>query len=138
MDFFDALVRYETSLWNAVDGHLAAAGAPRLASLSALRVIARHAPSARVQEVREDLLITVGAASKLVDRLERDGYVERRPHPTDRRSSLLALTRAGKQAHSEGVEVMRRALADYLADEDVRVLTSALQRLSGALESVSR
>ena len=95
MDFFDALVRYETYLWNHLDDRLVAAGGVSLANLTALRVVRRHAGSARVQELRTQLGITVGAASKLVDRLERDGLVVRTANPHDRRSSLIALTPAG-------------------------------------------
>ena len=55
----------------------------------------RHSGAARVQELRTELGITVGAASKLVDRLERDGLVVRTAHPHDRRSSLVTLTAPG-------------------------------------------
>lgn len=34
----------------------------------------------------------------LVDRLERDGVAERRPHPTDRRRSVVHLTAGGRTA----------------------------------------
>ncbi len=35
------------------------------------------------------------SVTSLVDRLVADGYVERRPHPTDRRTTLAVLTDAG-------------------------------------------
>lgn len=34
--------------------------------------------------------------TRLIDGLEREGYVQRRPHPTDRRSNLVHLTRKGR------------------------------------------
>jgi DNA-binding MarR family transcriptional regulator len=37
----------------------------------------------------------------LVDRLEERGYVERRPHPTDRRVRTVALTREGVKARGK-------------------------------------
>lgn len=37
------------------------------------------------------------SVTSLVDRLVADGYVERRPHPTDRRTTLAALTDAGAE-----------------------------------------
>jgi len=43
--------------------------------------------------------MTSGAVTALADRLERHGLVERRPHPTDRRSTLLCPT---AQAHGFG------------------------------------
>ena len=113
MDFFDALVRYETDLWNHLDRRLADAGATSLAVLEALRVVGRHAGRARVAELQDELRITVGAASKLVDRLERDGLAVRAPNPEDRRSSVLSLTAAGVHQHDTGLAIVNAALAEH-------------------------
>lgn len=42
--------------------------------------------------------LTTGSMTTMIDRLERAGLLARQPHPTDRRSVLLALTPGGKQA----------------------------------------
>ena len=133
MDFFDTLIKYETNLWNHVDNRLKAAGAPSLAVLSALRVIGRYAPSARVQELRQELRITVGAASKLADRLEKEGLAQRQPHPSDRRSSLIALSPAGERALALGAQVLQDALDEHLAGADISAVMSVLQRLDESL-----
>jgi DNA-binding MarR family transcriptional regulator len=44
----------------------------------------------------------------IVDRLQADGYLEREPHPHDRRAKLLALTDAGRE--------LRRNLLNALQD----------------------
>jgi DNA-binding MarR family transcriptional regulator len=137
MDFFDALIRYETNLWNHVDNRLKAAGAPSLAVLSALRVIGRYAPSARVQELSQELRITVGAASKLADRLEKEGLAQRLPHPSDRRSSLIALSPAGERALVVGAQVLQDVLDEHLAGEDISALVSAVQRLDESLTATA-
>jgi DNA-binding MarR family transcriptional regulator len=130
MNFFDVLVRYETDLWNHLDDRLDSAGGVSLATLFALRVVRRHNGQCRVQEVSTELGITVGAASKVVDRLVQAGLAIRTPHPQDRRSSLIALTPAGDAAHDIGVKLLETALAKHLADgPDVARLTSALRRL---------
>lgn len=133
MDFFDALIRYETNLWNCIDDRLKAAGAPSLAVLSALRVINRFAPSSRVQELRQELRITVGAASKLADRLEKEGLAQRHPHPSDRRSSLISLSAAGEQALALGSRVLQDVMDEHLAGEDVSALVSVVKRLDERL-----
>ena len=97
MKFFDALVRYEIALWNAVDRELARQHQISLGQLHALRVVDRYDGQARVQDLSDDIGITVGAASKLVDRLERGGLAVRIPNPVDRRSSLISLTVPGRQ-----------------------------------------
>ena len=37
------------------------------------------------------------SVTNIVDRLEKDQLVERTPHPTDRRTTLVAITEAGRQ-----------------------------------------
>ena len=134
MDFFDLLVGVETDLWNEIERELLGAEQVGLGTLSALRVLHRRGGNGRVQDISADLSITVGAASKLVDRLERDGLAVRRPHPVDRRSSLVALTAAGDRAREAGEEVGQRVVGGVLGDgEDVAELTDALGRLRAQL-----
>ena len=129
MQFFDVLVRYEGALWSAVEHELFRRGQIGLGQLHALRILERHHGRARVQDVSDDVGITVGAASKLVDRLERDGLASRGPNPADRRSSLIALTAVGEQSLRSGMVVFEAALAQALGPEDVGVVTAGLQRL---------
>lgn len=60
MNFLDALVRYEVTLWNAIDAQLRRRGQLSLAEVHALRVVRRYDGSARVQELSDDIGITVG------------------------------------------------------------------------------
>jgi len=143
MDFFDVLVRYETYLWNHLDVALREADGVSLASLSALRVVRRYEGQCRVQELRTDLGISVGAASKVVDRLEQSGLAVRSAHPHDRRSSFVTLTEAGDAAYDAGVAVLEATLAAQLADEPAAADTTAvlhrlLARLGQPTPAVSR
>ena len=133
MEFFDVLVRYEVALWSAVDRELDQQDQIRLAELHALRVLGRYDGRARVQDLSGDIGITVGAASKLVDRLERDGLAARRPNPANRRSSLITLTSTGQQALASATDVCSRAVARAVGEENVEILTAALQRLQSRL-----
>ena len=111
LDFLERLVRFESALWALVERELVAAGEVGPGTLLALRVIARRAGAARVQELAHELAVTIGAASKLADRLERDGLAIRRPHPSDRRSSLIALTDAGEAAITSAARVVEDLVA---------------------------
>ena len=135
MKFFDALVRYEIALWNAVDRELARQHQISLGQLHALRVVDRYDGQARVQDLSDDIGITVGAASKLVDRLERGGLAVRSPNPVDRRSSLISLTVPGRQVLTSATDVCGVATARALGDEDVEGLTATLQRLQARLST---
>jgi MarR family multiple antibiotic resistance transcriptional regulator len=138
MDFFDVLVRYETALWSVVEKDLSRAGTVGPGSLQGLRVIDRFAPTCRVNELSRELGITIGAASKFVDRLERGGLAVRTPHPSDRRSSRVNLTSAGEQALSIGVTALEnslsRVLGDAALDDVLNVLLSLQAKLDGLSE----
>jgi DNA-binding MarR family transcriptional regulator len=62
-------------------------------------------------ELAAMLDVSKQAAIKVVDEMERRGFLRREPHPEDRRQKLLALT-------EKGLTVRRAALAASLAMED--------------------
>jgi DNA-binding MarR family transcriptional regulator len=68
--------------------------------------------------VRQNLRLTPSTLTSLADRLERDGYIERRRHPSDRRTVVLALTRAGKRAYAAEKEFYRHLIDDSLESLD--------------------
>ena len=64
--------------------------------LRALDLLARH-DGMRVGELAAQVGIDDATATRLVDRLEDVGVVERRREPGDRRATTVALTRAGRE-----------------------------------------
>ncbi|PYP76209.1 MAG: hypothetical protein DMD25_11115 [Gemmatimonadetes bacterium] len=71
--------------------------------------------------------------TQLVDRLEKDGLVRRRPDPEDRRSVLAELTPAGQQAHAKGVRALaeaQRAIVRALKAGEATSLQNALTALT--------
>ncbi|WOX14968.1 MarR family winged helix-turn-helix transcriptional regulator [Streptomyces sp. N50] len=110
---FDDLVRFETDLWNGIDARLRQECEVTLGGLNVLLVVEREG-SCRVNDIAAALSITVGGASQAVDRLEKLGHCTRRPHPADRRSSIVELTLAGRELVAEGGPVFDRELATRL------------------------
>jgi DNA-binding MarR family transcriptional regulator len=101
-EVFDDLVRFETDLWNEIDARLRRDCGIPLGNLNVLLVVEATA-QCRVNEIASALSITVGGASQAVDRLEKNGQCVRRPSPTDRRSSIIELTAAGRKiVHTAG------------------------------------
>ncbi len=92
---FSDLVRLETELWDLVDRRLRRDHDLPLSWFEPMAVIDR-VPDCRVADIAEALSITVGGISKLIDRIERAGWCRRAPNPGDARSSVIALTRAGR------------------------------------------
>lgn len=134
MELFDVLVRYEIALWNVVDGALADAVAVSLAQLQALTIVEEMSGAARVLDIAEGIGVTVGAASKLVDRLERDGLAERHPNPHDRRSSLIALTGEGESAYRKAAVVRSSILAKVVEPAVAAPAVAALRELQVRLD----
>lgn len=112
--FIEELVRYETLLWNALDRSLTSEGSASLATLLTLRHLEQRDGRGRVQDLATYLGVTVGAASKIVDRLERKGLVERRPHPDDRRSALISVTTDGARTMARSTAAAESTLAKLL------------------------
>ena len=65
----------------------------------------------RITDLAERAQMTKQSMSYLVDHLERCGYIERRPDPTDRRATLICLT-------ERGWDQIRAALAIIAATEE--------------------
>ena len=63
------------------------------------------------KRVAEHLSLSPGALTSLLDRMERGSLVERRPHPTDRRSLHLHVTDAGRKVLARGGELYFPAFA---------------------------
>ena len=75
--------------------------------------------------------------TKLLDRLEAKGLVERRPNPSDRRSVVIEPTERGLALVPELTpvfgEVARQLFAGF-ADDEVANLTSSLRRMGENLK----
>jgi DNA-binding MarR family transcriptional regulator len=82
-------------------------------------------------------MLSSGGMTKRLDRLAEAGLVERRPDPTDRRGTLVRLTRRGKTAIDKAVETHvanEERLLRLLSGADRRALDKVLRRLLAALE----
>jgi DNA-binding MarR family transcriptional regulator len=84
------------------------------------------------QELSEHLIVTKSNMVGLVDRLERAGYVARKPHATDRRFNQIVLTSKGEklerrveQSYFEEVDTMM----NVLNDPQKKALVQAMDRI---------
>jgi DNA-binding MarR family transcriptional regulator len=72
------------------------------ADLDALEHLEADGPLTQ-RQLGERLSLTSGAVTMLVDRLERAGWAQRRPHPTDRRYILVELSAAAEERTPPGL-----------------------------------
>lgn len=126
---FGELLRLENDLRTAVDTRLRNDFDLTLGRLEAMQVMARD-QGCRVYDISNELSITVGGTSKLVDRIEAAGHCVRRANPEDRRSSIINLTRKGRAL----LDAANTALDEELDQRLGSVLPrSALEQFGEAL-----
>lgn len=83
-------------------------------------------------------MMTSGGMTAVLDRLERDGLVARRPNPDDRRGSLVGLTPEGLAIVEEAMTLhtaTEHALVAGLDADEREQLASLLRRLLLGLEA---
>jgi DNA-binding MarR family transcriptional regulator len=110
-----------------------------LAPLRALQSLDRRGPS-MVGELGDDLGLVPSTASRLSDRLAEAGLITRRPAPSNRRSTLLELTDAGRAVLDELVALRIRAfgkVADQMSDQDRAALTQGAHAFTAAHQRLS-
>jgi DNA-binding MarR family transcriptional regulator len=97
--------------------------------MRALEIIGREGPMAPTELARL-LGFTTGGVTTVIDRLERAGYVRRRPDQTDRRRLVVEVTDATRQQDAElfGDLVRRtRAFAQSYSDDQLRIIQGFLE-----------
>ena len=105
--------------------------------LTALLYLAHHGgvPQRRLTEITT---LSRSGAGAMIQRLEQDGFVERRTHPGDRRLRLVELAPAGvdriNAAYHDMNEATDRILTDRPAAE-LDLLARLLDELAGAAQS---
>ena len=108
-DVFVDLHRVSEYLVAAIDTRLAADCELTLGRFEVLAVVSRVG-FCRVNDIADDLGITWGGTSKIVDRLEAAQLCKRRPNPEDGRSSLIELTASGRRALAKATKAMTKEL----------------------------
>ena len=132
--FFEDLVRAETRLYNAVEARLRDRHGLTLGQYELLTIISRR-EGCRVLDIVREVGITVGAASKAVDRLEAAGWCRRRVNEDDRRSSVLTVTPAGTRLLARARPTFEQELGDRLAGVASGRALDQAARVLGALRA---
>jgi DNA-binding MarR family transcriptional regulator len=115
-----------------------AVGGLTASQYSALATVERAGPI-RLAALAEREGVSAPTLSRIVARLEQDGYVERRGDPADGRSSLMAATAPGRAAlrkiRRERTALLARGLA-ALGDDERRAVAAALPALEQLADAV--
>ena len=133
---FVRLLRANAAVSRQLSTQLSADHGLNLSAYEALLHLAR-APDSRMRRVdlANGLLLTAGGVTRLLDGLERDGFVARAVCPTDRRVTYAVLTEAGRaklrEASKSHTRQIRELLGGALDEDELKQLASLLDRLPG-------
>lgn len=89
-----------------------------------------HNQDLRMKELAERLGVTTGTLTVGVDKLEKMGLVERKPHQKDRRSWLIVLTDEGKsmyEQHHKFHQEFTDEISQDLNCEQIKTLSGYLE-----------
>ena len=124
------LVKAARIVLSAVEADLKMAGFPPLAWYDVLLELRRAGTALRPLEIEGRLLLAQHNVSRLIDRLEAAGHVERQPCEADGRGQVIALRPSGEALLKAMWPVYRAAIAKYvgakLANEDAERLAQLL------------
>lgn len=89
--------------------------------------------SLRMQDLGERVVLSRSRVSRLVDELEQEGLVERRPDPSDGRATLAHITRSGRRALGRAAPVylsgIERHFTRHLTEVERRHVAAGLRKV---------
>lgn len=121
-------------LWRALEAGLAELDVS-MAEYSVLALLGEAGPSGmRMSDLAERRLMSTGGFTRLADRLERRGLIERRPSAVDGRGSDAVLTKVGRallrKAWRKQYAQLRELFFDRLDQRDLSRLADIWARLN--------
>lgn len=121
-------------IWREIEAGVAPLGVS-MAEYSVLALLGEAGPKGmRMSDLAERRVMSTGGFTRLADRLERRGLIERRRSAVDGRGFEAVLTRDGRalmrKAWQQQYRDLRRLFFDRLDDDDLRNLATVWARLA--------
>lgn len=131
---FVRLVRAQRSVVTGIERAVKDAGYPPLEWYDLLWELEREGPS-RPRDIQDRLLFPQSNLSRLIDRLEDAGLVQRDTCKEDARGQIVCITDAGKVLRKEMWKVHAAAIqsmvGDHLSEKEADQMARLLDRLRG-------
>ena len=107
----------------------------------ALLRIERSGGQMTMGELGDQIALSSGGVTRLVDRLCTEQLVERRSCPEDRRVHYVAITEQGRDTLQEALDVhledLREEFVGRLSGDELRIVTEVMDRLRSEPSSVA-
>jgi DNA-binding MarR family transcriptional regulator len=128
------LMRAQHAALSQIQASLKAAGLPPLDWYDVLLELERAGRKGlRPFELERAMLLPQYGLSRLLDRIEAAGYIERRPCDDDGRGQIVALTTAGRERRRSMwpicASAIHKAIATRLSEEEAAALDGLLGKL---------
>jgi DNA-binding MarR family transcriptional regulator len=129
-----AFLKAHRAVIDKIENDLAKAKAVPLTSYDVLLELSQ-APEhkLRMSDLAKQVVLSRSGLTRLVDRLEKEGMLEREDDPNDRRGTQAALTQKGfevlKQAWPTYAQGIHQYFANVISDQEAKVLAKALEKL---------
>jgi DNA-binding MarR family transcriptional regulator len=137
LEAWRALLRGQALLIEEVERQLAAEGLPPLGWYDVLTELEKAGGRLRIHELADAVILSRSGLSRLLDRLEEAGLLQREPAEDDRRGAYAAITPEGRRMLKRMWPVYERCLAEHFAPNlgsaDARAIRSALERVTGSV-----
>ncbi|WP_165814122.1 MarR family winged helix-turn-helix transcriptional regulator [Kushneria phyllosphaerae] len=108
-----------------------------LSHLRVLREIGRH-QGVMARELAEALLQDKGLITRVTRELEREGLVERHPHPTDSRAAHLRLSTDGRALHAHISAIEQACDAQMVAGLDPQQADAFIDTVNAMTDQLDR
>ena len=98
-------------------------------------IVLFEAPEKKLQlkKLTEKLVLTKSGLTRLLDRLEKKGFIRREPSQTDRRSIFAVLTERGEKELRRAWPIYARGIKQYfstfMSDEELKIMQRIFQSL---------
>ena len=126
-----SVMRVQQIIQSAVDAALKPHGLTFARYEALVLLTFSRAGSLPMRVMGERLQLHPTSVTNIVDRLEGDGLVRRTPHPTDRRTTLVEITDAGRERRAAATEAV--TAVDFglrgLTDRQTEQLTDLLAKV---------
>jgi DNA-binding MarR family transcriptional regulator len=127
------LTKAQQRAMDSIERALKAVKLPPLAWYDVLLELERAGGSLRPFELEREMLLAQYNLSRLIDRMEEAGYVERRALKEDRRGQAIVITAAGKTLRRRMWSVygpaIQAAIGDHLSPKQIDTLSALLGAL---------
>ena len=132
-----ALLRTHARLWDQLEAQIRRDHGLTIARYDVLAQLDMSGGQLRLSDLASAIVLSPSGLSKLLDRMEASGLIQREPDPDDARASLATLTPEGralvKGARRSHHALLEQTFGAALDDRDIAELARIMGRIDGLL-----